>query len=72
MSVTSEFYRDRATECTQEAEAATLDNVRSRCLRSASAWQAMADRLARAEALRDRQAAAKTSEAVMGTPEAVA
>ena len=44
-----QLYRTRAAEARAEAEAATLDNVRDRCLRAAEAWERMADRIARAE-----------------------
>lgn len=37
-------YRQRADEARLEAEASTLENVRERCLRAASAWDAMATR----------------------------
>ena len=59
MSATSEFYTARANESAKEAEKATLDNVRERCLRSEAAWRAMADRLTRAEAMRASQAVEK-------------
>ena len=42
-----DFYRTRAAECRAEAEAATLDNVRQRCLRAEAAWNEMAARAAR-------------------------
>jgi hypothetical protein len=47
-----EFYRARAEQCRAEADAATLDNVRDRCLRAEDAWSRMADRVARTEAMR--------------------
>ena len=47
-----EFYRARAEQCRVEADAATLDNVRDRCLRAEDAWLRMADRVARTEAMR--------------------
>jgi hypothetical protein len=47
-----EFYRARAEQCRAEADAATLDNVRDRCLRAEHAWLRMADRVARTEAMR--------------------
>ncbi len=52
MSATSEYYFSRADECNAEAEAALLDMVRERCLRSAAAWRAMGERSARAELMR--------------------
>ncbi len=35
-----------------EADASNLDNVRDRCLRSAAAWQSMADRITQTEEAR--------------------
>lgn len=61
MSATSEFYTARANDSAREAEDATLDNVRDRCRRSEAAWRAMADRLTRAETMRERQAADKAA-----------
>jgi len=49
-----QLYLARAAEARAEAEAATLDNVRDRCLRAAEAWDRMADRIARAESTRSR------------------
>jgi hypothetical protein len=59
MSTTSIFYFGRADECTAEAEAAVLEQVRERCLRSAAAWRAMGERSAKAEAMRIDIAQAK-------------
>lgn len=61
MSATSDFYRARAAESAAEAKLARLDNVRDRCLRAEAAWLAMAERLTRAEAMREKQAAAKAA-----------
>ncbi len=61
MSVTSDFYLARASECAQAADAAALDNVRDRFRRSEAAWLAMAGRLQRGEALRDVAAAEKAA-----------
>lgn len=61
MSATSEFYLARAADSAREAEAATLDNVRERALRSQTAWLAMANRLERGEAMRDTLAAEKAA-----------
>lgn len=61
MSVTSDFYLARASECAEAAEAAALDNVRDRFRRSEAAWLAMAGRLQRGEALRDVAAAEKAA-----------
>jgi hypothetical protein len=56
-----EFYMSRAAEARTEAEAATLDNVRNRCLRSEAAWNDMAQRAGRAERLRARLIAEKAA-----------
>jgi DNA-binding transcriptional regulator YdaS (Cro superfamily) len=54
-----EFYVTRAAEAKRDAEAATLANVRDRCLRAAAAWDAMAARAHRGDAMRARQEADK-------------
>lgn len=59
MSTTSEFYLARAEESLRDAQSATLDNVRDRCLRSEAAWRQMAERLARGEVMRETLAAEK-------------
>lgn len=59
-----EFYAARAAEARNEAEAATLDNVRNRCLRSEAAWNDMAQRAGRAEKFRARLEAEKAGLAV--------
>lgn len=58
---TREFFHARADECRIEAETATLDNVRNRALRSQAAWQDMADRLDRTEAMRATRDAERAS-----------
>ena len=58
MADTAEFYRNRAAEEHNLAIAATLDNVRDRCLRAESAWLAMADRAERTATLRATREAA--------------
>jgi glycosyltransferase A (GT-A) superfamily protein (DUF2064 family) len=63
MSVTREFYRTRAAEALRDAEAASLANVRDRCLRAAAAWEVMATRLARTERMRAETDARKAAEA---------
>lgn len=44
-----QYCTNRAEEATAEADGAQLDNVRERALRSAAAWQAMADRASKIE-----------------------
>ena len=52
MADTAAFYRARAAEEHDRADAATLDNVRDRCLRAEAAWLAMAIRAERTATLR--------------------
>ena len=59
MSTNHEFYRTRAAEARADAEAATLSNVRDRCLRSEAAWTEMADRVQRGERMREKLLAEK-------------
>jgi len=61
MSTQVEFYWARAAEARQAADAATLDNVRDRCLRSAVAWEDMATRASRTEVARARTVADKAA-----------
>ena len=59
MSQQHDFFLARAADARTEAEAATLANVRDRCLRAAAAWNHMADRAARTELQRARTEAEK-------------
>jgi len=43
-NTTALFYRDRARQAEADANAATLDNVRTRWIRAAKAWDEMATR----------------------------
>ncbi len=58
MTTQPEFYRAQADEMRAQASGASLDNVRDRCLRSAAAWDEMANR-----AERHRDSLAKTEAA---------
>ena len=69
MSAQSEFYNARAADARADADAATLDNVRDRCLRAAAAWDAMAARAHRGDAMRARQEADKRALAGAEAPE---
>ena len=60
-----EFYLARAAEARREAEAATLANVRERCLRSEAAWLSMAERAERTEKMRARSEADKAAAALV-------
>ena len=57
MSGTSQlqFYLARVDQARAEADTATLDHVRERCLRSEAAWQALAARAMRAEEMRAKE-----------------
>jgi hypothetical protein len=63
MSAQHDFYAARAAEARSDAEAATLSNVRERCLRAADAWEAMATRAHRGDVARAKQAADKAAQA---------
>jgi hypothetical protein len=58
-----EFYLARAAQARADAEAATLDNVRDRCLRSEAAWTMLAERAARTEQMRSALVQAKAAAA---------
>ena len=58
-----ETYLARAAEARAQAEAATLDNVRDRCLRSEAAWSEMAARAERTERMRQTLLADKAKAA---------
>jgi len=60
-----EIYLTRAAEARQAADAATLDNVRERCLRSEEAWILMAERAARTEKMRATLLATKAAAAAI-------
>ncbi len=63
MSAQHDFYSARAAEARADADKATLDNVRDRCLRAAGAWEAMAARAHRSDVFRAKQAAEKDAAA---------
>jgi hypothetical protein len=58
-----ETYLARAAQARADAEAATLDNVRDRCLRSEAAWAEMAARAKRTEEMRETLLAEKAKAA---------
>lgn len=69
MHPNSDFCASRASEATAEADAAKLDNVRDRALRSAAAWQAMADRAVKVE--RERRLREQASASAEGQERAI-
>jgi hypothetical protein len=60
-----ETFLARAAESREQADAAKLDNVRERCLRSEQAWMIMADRAERTEQMRATQIEAKAAAAAL-------
>lgn len=63
-----QFYLARAEQARADADAATLDNVRDRCLRSEAAWTQLAERAAKTEQLRVAHEAAKAAALELPTP----
>jgi len=62
MSPNFDFYDSRANEAAEAAEAATLDNVRERNLRSEATWRGLAEQARKVEhdrAKADAERAAK-------------
>lgn len=59
-----EFYLARAAEARRDAEAATLANVKERCLRAEAAWSEMAARADRGDKMRAKLEAEKAAAAV--------
>jgi len=56
-----DVYLLRAEQARAEANEATLENVRERCLRAEAAWSEMAMRAERTEKMRADQLAAKAA-----------
>jgi hypothetical protein len=54
-----QFYRARADQAREDANAATLAHVRERCWRSVEAWEALASRAAKSEEFRAAEAIRK-------------
>lgn len=54
-------YREHAARARADAEAATLDNVRERCLRAEAAWLDMATRQERVDTARAQREAPKVA-----------
>ena len=59
MTTPLESYLQRAAECRDEADKTRLPRVREQCLRSAFAWEDMADRARLAEKYRAEEAERK-------------
>ena len=58
-----ETYLERAEDARTQAEAATLVNVRERCLRAEAAWREMAARMERTDKMRATALAARETQA---------
>ena len=65
---TLEMYVERAAQCRLEASETTLANVRDRCLRSAAAWESMADQLRVTETYRAAEAVRKSEQSAAPDP----
>lgn len=63
MTTTAEFYRERANAALDEANGATLDNVREQKMRAAKAWDGMAVRAERTAQQRQLNEDAKAAAA---------
>lgn len=59
-----DFYLTRAAEAKRDADAATLANVRDRCLRAEAAWSEMAARADRGDKMRAKLDAEKAAAAI--------
>ena len=59
----AQFCRDRAEHARSEANAATLENVRDRCMRSMAVWNDLAVRADRVAIEREAREAATTARA---------
>lgn len=62
MTTSLEAYLERAAQCRREADQSRLPNVREQCLRSAFAWENMADRARVAEKYREEEATRRAEE----------
>ncbi|HYI42857.1 MAG TPA: hypothetical protein VD768_04465 [Sphingomicrobium sp.] len=60
-----ETFLARAAEARKDADAALLDNVRDRCLRSEAAWSEMAARAEKTEKMRAARDAEKAASAAL-------
>ena len=56
-----EFFQARAAAARAEADEATLDHVRERCLRAEAAWASLAAKAERSERLREAEAERKAA-----------
>jgi len=54
-----DFFLARAAQARADADSATLDHVRERCLRSEAAWTALAHKAERSEQMREEEAKRK-------------
>lgn len=66
MTLLFETYVERAAEFRRQAEETALANVRERCLRSAVAWEEMAERVRTTEEYRLAEVARKAGNPLVG------
>ena len=64
-----DLYLQRAAEARSDADNASLDNVRERCLRAEAAWMVMAERAERTERMRAAAEAHKAAASAAAMPE---
>ena len=57
-----QFFVARAQQARADADAATLEHVRDRCLRSEAAWSALAEKAERTERMREADAKRKAEQ----------
>lgn len=65
MSAQTEFFMERAAQEAAKANGASLLNVRDGHLRAEAAWMQLAERSARGDELRAREAERKAEQAVL-------
>ena len=66
MSSDATFFRKQADLERSNATEATLDNVRDRCERAASSWEAMAIRAERTQTMREqRESASRAAQQIV-------
>jgi len=60
-----DFFLARAAQARADADAATLDHVRERCLRSEAAWTALAHKAERSEQMREAEVRRKAEQGLV-------
>ncbi|MBW0007793.1 MAG: hypothetical protein JO335_08795 [Sphingomonas sp.] len=65
MNTNLDFFLARAAQARADADAATLDHVRERCLRSEAAWTALAHKAERSEQMREAEVRRKAEQGLV-------